>query len=741
MTGNFAPESPLSAFDGQNANGNWTLNVSDNAGIDVGSLRRFSLIITGRTCCAPAATCNISSASFSNAGTCNDNGTPGNAADDFFTADVTVAFTNAPATGFLQFEPGGDAIAGGGALSVSVVGLTSPFTFAGVRFKADGTPTVIEIEFSAEPTTCVRTAVGPTVGSCSGTCIITCPANITVSNNPNQCGAVVNYPAPTTTGTCGTVTATPASGSFFPIGTTTVSVSTTAGSSCTFTVTVNDTQPPTITCPANITVSNAPNQCGAVVTYSAPTVSDNCPGVTVVSSPASGSFFPVGTTTVTATATDGSGNTATCTFTIRVNDTQPPTITCPANITVSCASAVPAPNAAALTATDNCPGVVKSFVSDVISSQTCANRYIITRTYLATDASGNTASCSHTITVNDQTAPVVTCPANITATTPIGFCTVAVSFTPTATDNCAGAVTITSVPASGSLFAIGTTLVTVTATDVCGNASTCTFNVTVSDGQLPVISLQPANRTVCAGTNATFSVTSTNAVSYQWQQYISGTWTNITGQISSSMTLNAVTHSMNTNTYRVNVIGLCTTVTSTAASLYVNPLPAISLAASIPPILLPGQTLTITATVSPGGGSFVWYKDNAVISGATGSSLTGLTVTNIGTYRAEYTDLNGCRSTSADLIVSAQPSGNLYVYPNPSSGQFQVRFYNSANEQATISIYDQKGARVYSRVFNTTIPYTSLNVDISRLAAGKYLVEVVNSAGRRIGAKWIVVRR
>ena len=121
--------------------------------------------------------------------------------------------------------------------------------------------------------------------------------------------------------------------------------------------------------------------------------------------------------------------------------------------------------------------------------------------------------------------------------------------------------------------------------------------------------------------------------------------------------------------------------------------------------------------------------------------MTGLTVTNIGTYRAEYTDLNGCRSTSADLIVSAQPSGNLYVYPNPSSGQFQVRFYNSANEQATISIYDQKGARVYSRVFNTTIPYTSLNVDISRLAAGKYLVEVVNSAGRRIGAKWIVVRR
>ena len=53
-------------------------------------------------------------------------------------------------------------------------------------------------------------------------CSITCPANITTPNDPNQCGAVVNYPAPTTSGTCGNVTCSPASGSFFPVGTTTV---------------------------------------------------------------------------------------------------------------------------------------------------------------------------------------------------------------------------------------------------------------------------------------------------------------------------------------------------------------------------------------------------------------------------------------------------------------------------------------------------------------------------------------
>lgn len=46
LSGNYAPDNALSAFDGQNGNGNWVLNVSDNAGIDIGSMRRFSLVIS-----------------------------------------------------------------------------------------------------------------------------------------------------------------------------------------------------------------------------------------------------------------------------------------------------------------------------------------------------------------------------------------------------------------------------------------------------------------------------------------------------------------------------------------------------------------------------------------------------------------------------------------------------------------------------------------------------------------------
>ena len=76
--------------------------------------------------------------------------------------------------------------------------------------------------------------------------------------------------------------------------------------------------------------------------------------------------------------TDVCGNFAECTQIITVNDQTPPVVTCPAPVTVSCASAVPAPNTTLVTATDNCAGVITiTHISDVISAQTCANRYTI----------------------------------------------------------------------------------------------------------------------------------------------------------------------------------------------------------------------------------------------------------------------------------------------------------------------------------------------------------------------------
>ena len=165
---------------------------------------------------------------------------------------------------------------------------------------------------------------------------INCPADITANTDPGVCSANVTFAATTT------VAGTPASAIYyrigntaitsprvFPLGTTTVMATALNGAgydSCSFKVTVRDIQPPVITCPANITRPNDPGLCGAVVVYPAATASDNCTGVTITYSKASGSFFDVGITTVVVKATDGSNNTATCSFTITVNDVEPPVI-------------------------------------------------------------------------------------------------------------------------------------------------------------------------------------------------------------------------------------------------------------------------------------------------------------------------------------------------------------------------------------------------------------------------------
>lgn len=74
-----------------------------------------------------------------------------------------------------------------------------------------------------------------TVADCGG---ITCPANVVTNSGPGQNSAVVTYPAPTANGSCGTINCSPASGSTFPTGTTTVNCTSTAGPACSFTVTV-----------------------------------------------------------------------------------------------------------------------------------------------------------------------------------------------------------------------------------------------------------------------------------------------------------------------------------------------------------------------------------------------------------------------------------------------------------------------------------------------------------------------
>jgi hypothetical protein len=174
----------------------------------------------------------------------------------------------------------------------------------------------------------------------------------------------------------------------------------------TYQVTLN--QPPIALC-KNVTIYLDANGQASIVPADVDNGSSDPDGtITLTLSKSNFTCSDIGNNSVTLTVTDNEGAIATCTATVTVLDIINPTITCPVNITVSCAALVPAVNITAVTATDNCGSPTVTHVSDVITNQTCANRFTLTRTYRATDASGNSATCSQVITVNDDAPPQIT---------------------------------------------------------------------------------------------------------------------------------------------------------------------------------------------------------------------------------------------------------------------------------------------------------------------------------------------
>src|SRR5439155_212590 len=194
-------------------------------------------------------------------------------------------------------------------------------------------------------------------------------------------------------------------------------------STCTFTVTITDTQNPLISCPSNLVLPADAGRCNrSNVTFSL-TATDNCSVTNLVSVPPSGSTFPVGVTTVTNTATDASGNKSSCSFTVTVTDNQNPVITCPSKLVLSADAG-------------RCNCSVTNLVSVPPSGSTFSVG-VTTVTSTATDASGNTSSCSFTVTVTDNQNPVITCPSNVVLFADPGRCNRSnVTFNVSATDNC-----------------------------------------------------------------------------------------------------------------------------------------------------------------------------------------------------------------------------------------------------------------------------------------------------------------
>jgi hypothetical protein len=279
---------------------------------------------------------------------------------------------------------------------------------------------------------------------------------------------------------------------------------------CQFTVTINDDDPPIANCQPAFTVEL--NEFGTYQVLASEidlNSYDNCEVASLAISRDGVNFGGTVTFTcadqgltipVTLRVRDLVPNTSTCVTNVTVRDNQVPDIECSPNITVLndpglCSAIV---NYPAPTVTDNCPTTVIRTAGPAPGAAFPVG--VTTVTFQATDAANNSETCSFTVTVLDEEQPVINCsPQPRIRNNDPGQCyytAVGAELDATATDNCAGPLTLTHnyAPAgsintlAGTQFPVGSTIVTWIVSDAAGNVSDiCAIEIIVNDNQDPVI--------------------------------------------------------------------------------------------------------------------------------------------------------------------------------------------------------------------------------------------------------------
>jgi len=589
-----------------------------------------------------------------------------------------------------------------------------------------------------------------TPGSCASITItmnaapvITCTGNISQANDQGQCGAIVNYSASTATGTpTPSISYSQNSGTSFSVGITTVTATATntcGTSTCSFTVTVNDTEPPVLSGCTNITANNDVNNCSAVVTFTAPTATDNCTGggggVTYVPASmvifnnylyyldgtngvANAPGFQLGTNAelaailaANANAFEGKNYYSTISGNCCIVTTDATEVYGMGYPNGNCNSNGPFSANQPLLNGANCNGAdnhffdqLSFFVSstpyNVISiSQTSGHvsGYAFpvgttTNTYLATDAHNNTSTCSFTVIITDNQAPTITCPGNIATNPNHSGCTGSISLgTPTTGDNCGIQGTTNNAPA---YFSLGTTTVTWTTTDLHGNTANCTQTVSVTNTLVASTTISAS--VLCNNTNGTITVSATGGTTPY-------TGTGVNSEPSGTYTFtvtdnNGCTSSVSQSITQPTAVTYTATLTnnSTCTSTHIG-------------------SIAITAT---GGTGTKVYSDNGGIS-YQGASLFSTLVS--ASYVVYAKDSNGCLSAPSTRVIATNPGITITSDPI-------VNATTCAIANGRITIVAAGGAGIYNYAKDGGTVWQSSNI-FNLLTAGTYSIKVKDPLG------------
>lgn len=326
---------------------------------------------------------------------------------------------------------------------------------------------------------------------------ITCSSEVTFDAGNDCMFEIPDFlSACTITENCGLISTSqfPAEGTDVGIGTTEITITATDffgnTGEYTFEIEVVDASAPSLACPFNQTAS-VDGSCTAILPDYTSMVfaTTDCTNLHFSQIPTAGTVLPIGSHEVEVFVVDDYGNGNSCVFHVTVQDDVQPSIICGENLTRQLAS--------------GCEYELENLMSTVDADDNCGVTEIIqspsagtmlppgdhTLTFQALDAAGNSSQCSITLTVLDSIEPEISCSADIDFEVNASCSFEIPDYTSicSASDNC-GVATFTQTPLAGTSVSLGTTSITLMATDASGNSTLHSFDIEVSDTSAPVIS-------------------------------------------------------------------------------------------------------------------------------------------------------------------------------------------------------------------------------------------------------------
>jgi hypothetical protein len=332
----------------------------------------------------------------------------------------------------------------------------------------------------------------------------------------------------------------------------------------------------------------------------------------------------------------------------------PPTInTCAgdqtANANAHCQATVP-DFTANVSATDNCSPASSLTITQSPVAGTSVGIGTTVVTITVTDSYGSTATCTVNFTVSDITPPVInTCASDQSANVNTNCQAAVPDFTAgvSASDNCG--FTLTQSPAAGTLVGLGTTVVTITATDGSSNTASCTANFNVSNPRVnpSSITTNSGTNTWCYGQSVVLTANGslgTAGGSFRWYEGGCGSGSGI-----GSSNVLSITPTAGTHTYYVRIEDACSNSPCVSVTVTVFALPVASPAVYSPVCI--GSSITFSGN-PPGMTSYAWTGPNGFVSSAQNPVINPVGVNRIGFYTLVVTDNHGCSSLPVSVHLN-----------------------------------------------------------------------------------------